>query len=95
MSAESIYNKPLTEKQRETLERIAARQAAGDDSGINYSDIPELTAEQLATAIRPNKTLIAVRVDPEVLAWLKSFGPGYSTRVNGILRTVMKQSRAG
>ena len=35
MSAESIFSKPLSKKQKAVLSRIAKRQAAGDDSGID------------------------------------------------------------
>ena len=48
VSAESIFNKPLNKTQKAVLSRIAKRQAAGDDSGIDYSGIPALTDEQLA-----------------------------------------------
>jgi uncharacterized protein (DUF4415 family) len=95
VSAESIFKKPLSKRQRAVLSRIAERQAAGDDSGINYDDIPPLTDEQLANAFRPReKQLIAVRLDRDVLDWLKSYGEGYSTRLNGILRSVMEQRQA-
>ena len=95
-SAESIWNQPLSKKDKEVLARIAARQAAGDDSGINFSDVPELTNEQLATAFRPNQVrqIVSVRMDPDVLNWLKSFGPGYSTKINAILRSVMETAHA-
>lgn len=47
-SAESIWNKPLTKAQRAVVQEIAARQAGGDDTTIDYSEIPALTEEQLA-----------------------------------------------
>jgi hypothetical protein len=47
VSAESIFSKPLNEKQGEVLAGISKRQAAGDDSSIDYSDIPALSDEQL------------------------------------------------
>ncbi|MGH9342223.1 MAG: BrnA antitoxin family protein [Terriglobia bacterium] len=67
------------------------------DSEIDYSDIPPLTDEQLATAIRGRgrKQLVTARLDPDVLERLKRLGgspEGYSTRVNNILRAVMNQS---
>jgi uncharacterized protein (DUF4415 family) len=93
VSAESIFNKPLTKRQQAILRRIAKRQAEGDDSGIDFSDIPELTNEQLASFHRPVKKLIAVRVDPDILAWLQQYGEGYSTRINSILRAVMSRNR--
>ena len=93
VSAESIFSKPLSKKQKVVLSRIAKRQAAGDDSDIDYSDIPPLTDEQLAQFRRSPKVLVAARLDRDVYDWLQRFGKGYSTRINGILRVVMTQSR--
>jgi uncharacterized protein (DUF4415 family) len=93
VSAESIFSKPLSSKQKAVLSRIAKRQAAGDDSGIDYSDIPPLTREQLAQFRRTPKVLVAARIDQEVYDWLKQFGQGYSTRINSILRMVMERAR--
>jgi uncharacterized protein (DUF4415 family) len=78
------------------LTRIAQRQVAGDDSAVNYQDVPALSDEQLAKAFRPrDKQLISVRLDRDVLEWLKGYGEGYSSRLNGILRTVMENPRRG
>lgn len=55
VSAESIFGKPPSKKQKAVLSRIAKRQAAGDDSGIDYSDIPRLTDKQLAQFRRARK----------------------------------------
>lgn len=48
MNTESIFSKPLNKRQTAVLARIAKQQTAGDDSDIDYSDIPPLTDEQLA-----------------------------------------------
>ena len=93
MSAESIFSKPVGKRQKAALSRIAKRQAAGDDSGIDYSDIPPLTNEQLAQFRRTPKVLVAARIDREVYDWLLQYGKGYSTRINSILRTVMDRTR--
>lgn len=92
MSAESIFSKPLSKRQKTLLGRIARRQGAGDDSGIDYSDIPPLTGEQLARFRRAPKVLVAARLDRDVFDWLKRFGEGYSTRINHILRAVMSRA---
>ena len=42
---------------------------------------------------RPRKQRISLRVDCEVVDWFKSKGPGYQTRINRILRTVMLESK--
>jgi uncharacterized protein (DUF4415 family) len=38
---------------------------------------------------RPRKTLISLRIDNEILDWLKSKGEGHLTRINEILRERM------
>ena len=93
MSAESIFSRPLNKRQKAVLARIAKRQAAGDDSDINYSDIPPLTDKQLAQFRRAPKVLVAARLDRDVYDWLKRYGAGYSTRINNILRAVMTRAR--
>lgn len=42
---------------------------------------------------RPRKQRISLRVDCEVVDWLKSNGPGYQTRINRILRRVMVEGK--
>ena len=93
MSAESIFSKPPNKRQKAVLARIEKRQASDDDSGIDYSDIPPLTDEQLAKFRRAPKVLVAARLDRDVYDWLKTYGEGYSTRINNILRTVMSRAR--
>jgi uncharacterized protein (DUF4415 family) len=80
------------------VKRLAARQAVEDDSHIDYSDIPALTGEQLARMVRardlpPAKIPVSVRLDPQVLEWLKARGPGHLTRINDILANVMEAER--
>src|ERR1035441_2856550 len=90
--AEDIFNKPLTKRER---------QAAGDDSHIDYLDIPPLTDEQLAAMTRfrdardrlEKKKMISLYVRGDVLEWLKSKGPGHLTRINDILTSVMEAER--
>jgi uncharacterized protein (DUF4415 family) len=83
----------VSKAQKSVLFRIAKRQAALDDSGIDYSEISALTDEQLTQFKRAPKVLVAARIDKEVYDWLMNYGKGYSTRINGILRTVMKCTR--
>jgi uncharacterized protein (DUF4415 family) len=93
VSAESIFSRPPNKRQTAVLARIAKRQAAGDDSDIDYSGIPPLTNDQL-TRFRPaSKVLVAARLDRDVYDWLKQYGEGYSTRINNILRIVMSKAR--
>lgn len=81
---------PLTDAQKAELEALKSL----PDEEIDYSDIPPLGDEFWKTAVRnpfykPIKTLTTVRLDSDVLMWLKSKGKGYQTRINAILRDAM------
>ena len=81
---------PLTEAQKANLQHMALM----SDDEIDTSDIPELTETQLMDMARPEhfrpiKKQITARVDADVLAWLKSQGKGYQSRMNAILRQAM------
>jgi uncharacterized protein (DUF4415 family) len=94
MTSNDIKNRKWTEDERQSMRRHAAKQAAGDDSDINFDDIPRLTDEQLAQMVRLRdirpKVPVSVRLEPRVLAWLKSKGEGHLTRINDILRNIME-----
>ena len=63
------------------------------DDDIDYSDIPELDDEFFAKATQiwpPLKQQLTIRLDTDVLIWLKSKGRGYQTRINRILRAAME-----
>ena len=91
VSAEIIWSKPLSKRQQAMLDGVAKRQALGDQAHIDYSDIPALSEKQLAQFKRAPKKLVAVRLDADVFDWIRKFGPGYSTRINHVLRAVMSQ----
>jgi uncharacterized protein (DUF4415 family) len=63
----------------------------------DFSDSPALTEEQLAQfrpshlrgMYKPVKKTVNVRLDADIIEWLKSGGAGYQTRMNAILRREM------
>ena len=85
----------LTAQQQAELEALAAM----PDEAIDYSDIPEIDQQVWRTAkpvvgrfYRPVKQQVTVRIDADVLAWLKTGGEkGYQTRLNKVLRQAMDQ----
>lgn len=93
VSAESIWSKPLTKRQKAVLDAVAKSQARGGDAHIDDSGVPALSEKHLAQFQRAPKKLVAVRLDADVFAWIRQFGPGYSTRINEVLREVMLQQR--
>ena len=72
-------------------------------------DNPPLTEEEMSRMVpavlaknrggRPripvHKLQITARLDPDVLEFLRSGGPGWQTRMNDILRRAMKRAGAG
>lgn len=84
--------KPLTEEQVKELN--ALREVP--DEAIDTTDIPPLADWDDAVVgkfYRPVKQAVTIRLDADVLAWLRREGKGYQTRINAILRQAMKKSR--
>jgi uncharacterized protein (DUF4415 family) len=80
------------------IRRLAAL-ATRPDSEIDYSDIPPLTEKFWCNAVpnpwyRPVKKQLTVRLDADVIAWLRKHGKGYQTRLNGLLRQAMLRDAA-
>jgi uncharacterized protein (DUF4415 family) len=62
------------------------------ETDIDLSDLPEVrdwAGAEVGKFYRPIKKPLTLRVDADVLAWLKSQGKGYQTRINKILRNAM------
>ncbi|MCG7658068.1 BrnA antitoxin family protein [Wielerella bovis] len=95
----AIIRRKASEISEPTAEDMA-RMAAIRDEDIDYSDIPPLTDEFWANAkrfnelYRPQKRQVTVRIDADVLAWLKQDGKGYQTRLNEILRQAMLSTKS-
>jgi uncharacterized protein (DUF4415 family) len=74
------------------LKRIDAM----SDEDIDYSDTPELDDDFFKNAevvLSPGKKQIALRVDTDVLEWMKAQGKGYQSRINAILRAYYEAHR--
>ena len=81
----------------EALRAELATLLAKPESQINFTDVPETVATDWAGAergkfYRPVKKQLTVRIDADVLEWLKADGSGYQSRLNQILREAMRQS---
>lgn len=84
-------NQPLTAQEQAELANLATI----PDEKIDYSDIPATTPEQWRQAeqgrfYRPVKQQLTLRIDADVIAWYKSQGKGYQTRINELLRQAMQ-----
>ena len=80
----------LTPQQKKELAALAAL----PDDQIDTSGIPELPPSAWKNAVRgrfyrPVKQAVSMRLDADVIAWLRKSGKGYQTRANRILRERM------
>lgn len=78
----------LSRDQKRDLAAIAAKR----DEDIDLSDMPEVldwSKAEIGKFYRPPKKSVTMRLDADVLEWLKGYGKGYQTRVNLLLRHAM------
>ena len=81
----------LTKKQAKQLRALARMK----DEDIDFSDIPEKTDWSKAVVGKfywPIKKSLTIRIDADVLAWVKRQGKGYQTRINNYLRRAMESA---
>lgn len=89
-----VHNLPaLTHSQAAEVAELKAM----SESSVDFSDIAPLDDAFWENATRnpfykPTKISTTVRLDSDVLAWLKGAGKGYQTRMNAILRQAMLQA---
>jgi uncharacterized protein (DUF4415 family) len=80
---------------RKVAKELAALARMPDDK-IDLTDAPEVLEWRGAVVgkfYRPIKKPVTIRVDADVLAWLKRQGRGYQTRINKLLREAMEGKR--
>jgi uncharacterized protein (DUF4415 family) len=79
---------------RKAMKRVTT---LGEPNTVELAETPLWTDEELKAAIENRsatvKKAVLVRIDPDVLNWLKSRGPGHTTRVNSILRLAMEADK--
>ena len=78
----------------EAVRQELAALSALTEQSIDFSDLPATTEQDWAGAVRgqfyrPVKQQLTVRIDADVVEWLKSQGKGYQSRLNTILRSAM------
>jgi uncharacterized protein (DUF4415 family) len=82
----------LTKEQKREIAAIAAK----TDADIDFSDISQRfdwSAAEIGKFYRPTKKPVTLRLDTDVIQWLKTDGRGYQTKANWLLRQAMLHSR--
>jgi uncharacterized protein (DUF4415 family) len=80
--------KKLTKHEKQDVAAIAAQK----DRDIDFSDVPAVvdwSGAEIGKFYRPKKSPVTMRLDSDVIEWLKAYGPGYQTKANGLLRHAM------
>jgi uncharacterized DUF497 family protein len=84
----------LTKEQKRDSRAIAAKR----DEDIDFSDAPAVvdwSGAEIGKFYRPTKKPVTMRLDSDVIAWLKADGRGYQTKANWLLRQAMTHLTAG
>ena len=81
----------------EFRQELQALKTMSDDS-IDTSDIAELpeaawTSAEIGKFYRPIKKQLTIRIDADIVGWLKDQGSGYQTKLNEILRQATLENR--
>ena len=82
----------LTSEQKREIAAIAAKR----DEDIDFSDaspILDWSGAEIGKFFRPAKKPVTMRLDADVVEWLKTGGPGYQTKANWLLRRAMLHSK--
>jgi len=82
----------LTKEQKREIAAVAAKK----DEDIDLSEMPEVidwSDAEVGKFYRPPKRPVTMRLDADVVEWLKSYGPGYQTKANLLLRHAMSSTR--
>jgi len=84
--------KKLAAAQKREIAAIAAK----TDATIDFSEMPEVidwTGAEVGRFYRPSKRPVTIRLDDDIILWLKSYGRGYQTKANLLLRHAMESNR--
>jgi uncharacterized protein (DUF4415 family) len=76
--------------------RDIAALAAKAETDIDFTEMPEVrdwSGAEMGRFFRPAKQPVTIRLDSDVIHWLKSYGRGYQTRANLLLRHAMEAQR--
>ena len=76
-------------KSKTDWSRLHSGKVAGVPSDIHpEADVKHIVGGIVRKGLKPlpNKALVSLRVDQDVLEWFKSQGSGYQTRINAVLR---------
>jgi len=78
----------LTKAQKLDIRAIAAKR----DEDLDFSNAPPVldwSGAEIGKFYRPAKRPVTMRLDSDVIDWLKADGRGYQTKANGLLRHAM------
>ncbi|HZZ40196.1 MAG TPA: BrnA antitoxin family protein [Acidobacteriaceae bacterium] len=83
----------FTKEQSRQIAAVATKK----DADIDVSEMPEVvnwSGAEMGRFYRPPKKPVTMQLDQDVVDWLKSYGRGYQTRVNALLRHAMDSAHA-
>jgi uncharacterized protein (DUF4415 family) len=97
-SADELRRLRATEGSLTDWARIDAMTEAELEASIaadpDWRDIPRDWYKDAVPVRRDRKRLISLRLDGDIVDWFRARGPGYQTRINGVLRAYVRHAAA-
>ncbi len=81
-------------KSRTDWDRLKAMK----DEEIDFSDIPPIDPavfSKMVVRMPQRKSVVSIRLDPDVIRWFKRHGRGYQTRINAVLHAYVAANSHG
>jgi uncharacterized protein (DUF4415 family) len=72
-----------------SMSQAEVERLADEDDG----PLPENWADSISLGVAEPKQGVHIRLDPMILRWFKTQGPGYQTRINAVLRAFVESKQ--
>ena len=89
---QAYANSPAARKASARLREHMSRRGS-EPSAEDLAENRALTDDELRRMYRPVKMPVTVRLDADIIAWLRSRGGAYQTRMNQLLRQIMEREQ--
>jgi uncharacterized protein (DUF4415 family) len=82
-------------KTTQAAEITDAKIDAGVASDPDWAEFEPIDWSKAEVVVPPKKQAISIRLDEDLIEFFKAEGPGYQRRINAVLRSYVKQRKAG
>lgn len=93
--ASATHHEAMARRVTKKLEMTEAEIDAAVAADPDWAEIEAVDWSQAEVVVPPRKQAISIRLDQDLIDYFKAQGPGYQRRINAVLRSYVKQRKAG